>query len=760
MGSKFINSGNSNDLTAVTDGSLDILGASLGSQNLTPGFPIKIDAERKLYSTALAIADVVNLQAELDATIQTPYPGTIEATDFKTDTTSISALENKTQNITAVSGTTNLTGNIIVSGGTEQISTISTTIAKDKHECKKAGGVFNGNSIYQDLIYADDNTGSSNNVALIRYSADENHTATERGTDIGLWTTSRGSTVPSERLSIDADGATRITGDLTATGDIGSSGVNTQTIKTDIITNVAGLQPMYFGPSTIEIAGNLDVKSMNTLTKLITLEADFGTPVGNFYVLTDGVNYRIQGTVTMTYGIKMGAGCSICGDGLNAIVLFDETSRDCQIKSELGQQVLISDLQIVNGGGRNSGLSTIGLFDCVDIDTATGVFPFFGRSMRFYLNNVSTLKVFNHGFVQGFGTISVNNCFWNGGAGLSGQPESYYTNYGISFQAGLSCEFNNNKLVLFRGAYFTTTEPMVRLGSDLIVGINSVGFNAVEISDNILHPRGTERGLFVAADCSTALGNIGNNVFISETSTVLIDYGASTDESKGSYNTPNMIKYIVNSNAGIPDSQVSLHSNWTTTLAYSSASLQTIELGANSEMSVQKVSNRIGVRMNITTTAGFWVTGLIQQPITGATANILYVESANVVFISDQNGIQFDAGQQVIQSGFATTGNAPTLATEYIFVEKEPRRVGLMAMATCEVAGSGDDINFTVGYDVGVGFVDDLDGQAESFASNNKPNQVIYISVKQLKFGDKFHLRVATAGAAQLEISKIHIGIS
>ena len=83
MGSKFISTSDG-DLRAVSDGTLDILGASLGSQNLTPGFPVKIDSERKLYSTALAIADVVNLQSELDATIQTPYSGILEATDFKT----------------------------------------------------------------------------------------------------------------------------------------------------------------------------------------------------------------------------------------------------------------------------------------------------------------------------------------------------------------------------------------------------------------------------------------------------------------------------------------------------------------------------------------------------------------------------------------------------------------------------------------------------------------------------------------------------
>ena len=520
--------------------------------------------------------------------------------------------------------------------------------------------------------------------------------------------------------------------------------------KTQNITAISG---------TTVITGDLSVVSINITTKIITQGSDFGTPVGDFYVLTDNINYRIQGTVLLSYGIQFGANNSVCGDGLNTIIIFDESTRNCQIKSTLGQQVLMTDVTIQNGGGRFSLLSTKGLFDCTDIDTVTGVAPFFGRSKRFYLNNVATLRVYNIGFVKGFGTISVNNCVWNGGAGISGQPESYYTNYGISFQAGLSCEINNCKIVLFKGLYFVTTNPMIKLGSNIVILGTSVGFNAVEISDNIIHPRGTERGLLVTDDCTTGLGNIGNNVFISETSTVLIDYGATTEESKGSYNTPNMIKYIVNSNAGISNSSVSLRSNWTTTNTYSSASLQTIELALNSQMATQQISNRIGVRMNITTTLGAWQLGRIDQLISGASAVIVYVESANVVYISDQNNIQFDSGT-IAQGALVTQGNNAVIATEYIFVEKEPRRVSIMASLTAEVDSKDDDMELTVGYDEGAGFVDDIDGMAVSFAQNNKPNQVVYISVKQLKFGDKFHLRVSTVGADQLNITKIHIGVS
>ena len=82
------------NLNAVLDGSLAIYGATLGSANLTPNVPVKADASRRLYSTALAINDTVGLQ------------------------TALTALQNKTQNIDAtltVPGNTQIFGALISS---------------------------------------------------------------------------------------------------------------------------------------------------------------------------------------------------------------------------------------------------------------------------------------------------------------------------------------------------------------------------------------------------------------------------------------------------------------------------------------------------------------------------------------------------------------------------------------------------------------------------------------------------------------------
>ena len=113
-------------------------------------------------------------------------------------------------------GTTSISTNVplVISGDADQITTASTTTLNDKHEFRKAGGCQNGDSIYQDEISAYDDTDTVNNVASVRYTAGEDHTTTERGTNISLWNTNNGSITSSERLSINADRTANLTGNL------------------------------------------------------------------------------------------------------------------------------------------------------------------------------------------------------------------------------------------------------------------------------------------------------------------------------------------------------------------------------------------------------------------------------------------------------------------------------------------------------------------------------------------------------------------
>ena len=56
----------------VSDGSLNIWGYTLKASNLNPNEPLKTNSTNQLVSSLLNISDVVNLQAELNSSIQNP----------------------------------------------------------------------------------------------------------------------------------------------------------------------------------------------------------------------------------------------------------------------------------------------------------------------------------------------------------------------------------------------------------------------------------------------------------------------------------------------------------------------------------------------------------------------------------------------------------------------------------------------------------------------------------------------------------------
>jgi hypothetical protein len=112
-------------------GSATLIGSSVGATNLIPGLTVKVDGNRQLQSTLLAISDTNGLQTILDSTITNPFAGTLEAADFKSD--SIASISSAiTDNATAITdkvskagdtitGTLNLTADLQQYGVTSQL---------------------------------------------------------------------------------------------------------------------------------------------------------------------------------------------------------------------------------------------------------------------------------------------------------------------------------------------------------------------------------------------------------------------------------------------------------------------------------------------------------------------------------------------------------------------------------------------------------------------------------------------------------------
>jgi hypothetical protein len=113
--------GNTGFESGLDNGTADIFVNSVKINDIsTPGLPLKVDANKEIYSTTLDISDTSGLQAALDATITNPYVGVLQASDFRSDNipsydatvqalvASNATLVDKTQNITAIGVNTDI----------------------------------------------------------------------------------------------------------------------------------------------------------------------------------------------------------------------------------------------------------------------------------------------------------------------------------------------------------------------------------------------------------------------------------------------------------------------------------------------------------------------------------------------------------------------------------------------------------------------------------------------------------------------------
>jgi hypothetical protein len=493
----------------VTNGSLDIYGYSLRASNLNPSEPLKTNSINQLISSKLDISDVLGLQTELNATIQTPYndgdivitAGNIVSQDVVTDD--------------------------IVSLNGFKIGVDLSIDDLQLGKVQKTGDTMTGNLTAPDIII--DNAPSLNTFV--------------EDTETSLLSLTTG------KVSKSGD---TMTGNL----DMNSNEIqNVNLLKVDNIQSKNLVDDIVCG-SNLDMNNNdlLDIGSMTiTSTQYISKLSDLPIPVGDFYVIPDNTTWIILSQLTLQYGIQYGVNCSLRGIDFSSTIEFDESARNCSIKV-VDNNFYLSQISIVNGGGRFS-LSGRGLLDAQNYNL-TAAAPFYGRNKRFKVTDCNILRPWKIGTVEGFGTLNVTNNFFNGGGGLAAQPEAYYTNDGLSVSDGLSLEFNNNKMVLMLGAQQVSTAKLLNMKARVSP---LLGFNAVTITGNIFHPRSTETGIDFDDDSRTQLGNISGNVFIrTGGSSPLINYSDQT--LYDNYNPISIENYSINANAGIPNSEANLKS--------------------------------------------------------------------------------------------------------------------------------------------------------------------------------------------------------
>ena len=94
MADKFLNTGGTGG-GSITNGSVNIYGATIGADNLDPSAPIKTNSTKQLISSSLDIADTINLQSELDNKNKLDFSEVVSPVAPATDTLRLFAKDNK-----------------------------------------------------------------------------------------------------------------------------------------------------------------------------------------------------------------------------------------------------------------------------------------------------------------------------------------------------------------------------------------------------------------------------------------------------------------------------------------------------------------------------------------------------------------------------------------------------------------------------------------------------------------------------------------
>jgi hypothetical protein len=474
MGSKFISTSNG-DLQSVSDGSLDILGASVGAQNLTPGFPVKIDSERKLYSTTLVIADVVNLQSELDATIQTPYNGTIEATDYKTSSvpsfnTAITTLNTTTQNINTSGVITNITGKLQNNGvPVLQETTTRNIITTGKITCDDL----------ETTTYPSLNTELTdlNNTTAINKI---NITALEQKTS---WI----STPFGARVTV-FDGSIAVFGagdDPTDPSIDPLGGIVTGTLACNDSLTVNGqlvVQDGTFANGSIsapKINGVVHIRSTSELPT--TLAAN--------------TSYIIHGTITTTSTLTISAdGCSISGH---------DRTKDKLIYTGTGTFITVMN---VNFSLENVGI-TASTGKAMSAANYTSGNYNRGRDKVLSMVSCEFRNCQDVWDIVGFDLCDILNClvwYCTGTTGCTFQDTSK-----LQITSSEFIRWFSESSIPTPSSY--STAAMIELKAD---GADNAGFGAVSISSCIMHPQQTQKGISVSSSSTAGFATISANTFI------------------------------------------------------------------------------------------------------------------------------------------------------------------------------------------------------------------------------------------------------
>ena len=471
----------------------------------------------------------------------------------------------------------------------------------------------------------------------------------------------------------------------------------------------------------------------------------------DYYDLLPNTTYIIHDQITVTNGFSFSDNTAIKGESVACSITFDESTKDiCGFRSE-DQHLFLSDITIIGGGGHftSSTANVKGLFDFSNFNTA-GLAPFYGRNKRCRIQNVQIIAPYSLGKLQGGGTLRLLGNFINGGGA---QPTGIYTRVGLEVSDGLSFEFCNNKVVLFAGAQAASTLKMINFVNATLTPV-VLGFNAVIVSGNILHPRDQENAINFENNSITELGTIGSNTFIRTGGTApLINYERATINDN--YNKSAIVNYEVNGNAGVLDVLPTCLVNGVVSNSLSSATYIdiTFPIGNIQELNGTK---RFGLKSFVSGVAGgSYTTGNYIRDTTNVNKFAYILDATNIlggtqqlILLDFNEGFTSGTTYEEIDKDFVLTGVTSTAFTfgtlnneiEIYYADKDPADLQIVTSISHNNSSTNDEVQFIMAFDTGSGYVQE---PITTVAVTNpraapRSNTSTITTLKRFKKGDLF----------------------
>ena len=383
----------------------------------------------------------------------------------------------------------------------------------------------------------------------------------------------------------------------------------------------------------------------------------------------------------------------------------------------------------------------------------------YGDNFFIYDSDASSqgrINLYKQGLNNATGSVDINKVS-NGQVGI-------FTLSGAQIGNGLSVEHNNNKIVLFAGAQDPFADGSLLYFKDDI--------NAVNITGNILHPRGYESAIDVNTTANIQLTTISSNTFIRTGGLApLIKYQDS--ETINTYNHPSVQKFEIAANAGVIDSTPILRNIYGQSDDISSANWTNI-LYLNPEVNgIFDSSKRFALQCRLETTIDPPIGAYIRQNPVGlpsrkalivgkeekinANFQTIWLTDFTDVFYFDTDVDIIDVNNNLIStaSNFYLGDVIVEPQYIYVYIDKDPMDLKVSAVFTYTDDGKDKTKAFRINFaEDGINYLNDDSLVVYHTNSKQSPDRMSVTILDSFKFvyGSRFRIQTQYTDATTYRI--------